>query len=106
MITIFASLFASQSYAGQLTSQGTITRVTTGSQQQVRVSFSAGIINPDGCQASNFYILELKDDLTSQRLYSAVLTANASKQKVSFFIHSCASFSGKTYPKIHAVHAH
>ncbi|MCL2914641.1 hypothetical protein L2725_12770 [Shewanella corallii] len=76
------------------------------SNNWIRVDFTQGIQNPDNCEGSGFYIVELNDSKSSDRFYSAILSAYAAQKTVYFWIAGCSSVApwGKRRPKIYDIY--
>lgn len=79
--------------AATYTQQGTITRMTVG-KDYARVKMS-NITKEENCSKHDWYIISFTDG-GSTEMYSMLLTAKATNQKVSFQLTGCKF----DYPKI------
>lgn len=110
---LFLSILSFQSFSEEeepverSSGTGTITQFYTNPTGTfLRIKFSEGIINPDACEGTSFYIAELDDSTGSDRFFSTVLAAFMAKKNVSFWVNGCTSrrFWDKTRPRIRDIY--
>ena len=94
-------------FAGASSGNGAISQLYVNARGTiVRVHFSAPIVNPDGCQKAEFYMLELDDSNSSSRYVAALLSAYTAEKTVQFWISGCTTgqYWGGTRPKLHDIY--
>jgi hypothetical protein len=109
VLTALASLIAI-SHAGDARAEGDagsgwgkITEAYIDAEVSViRLLFSESIVNPGGCEGTDFYVRELDDSAASDRFLRVVLAAHLAGRKVKFWIDGCSKsrWWGKTRPQI------
>ena len=107
MTVVFFLWLASQSWASESSGYGQITELYVNATGTiVRVQFSAGIKNPDGCDKSSYYMRELADGDNGSRFLSMLLAAKMSNATVQFWINGCTSGSywGGTQPQLNDIY--
>ena len=105
MISILTILPAT---AGEYSGTDGITELyvnATGSIARVRFS-EKPMKNPNNCQRSDYYMIELNDSPGSSRFLSTLLTAYTAKSKVGFWINGCTDrrYWGGTQPKLYDIY--
>jgi len=72
----------------------------------MKIHFSREIVNPNGCEKTGFYIVELDDSKASDRFYSALLAAYAAQKDIHFWISGCSSVKpwGGNRPKVYDIY--
>lgn len=86
----FLLTISGQVYAGAWSAFTTITEVYPNSNGSVFVK-AANMENVDNCQRVD-YLIMLKDNIAQDKIYSALLAAMATNQRVSYFMSGCSSF--------------
>ena len=97
---------SSQLFAGGSTGNGTITELFIKADGTLaRVMFSAAMRNPDGCEKDVFYILEMDGTQDNSPFIAALLSAQASKSTIQFWLNGCTTGShwGGTQPRLHSI---
>jgi len=93
-------------FAGAGSGDGTITDLYVNAKgTMIRVHFSKPIVNPDGCDKADYYMLELDPADNNNPFVSFLLSAHVSQTTVWFWISGCTSgaYWGGTHPQLHEV---
>ena len=94
-------------FAGAGSGNGKITQMHIDALgTRVRINFSEPIVNPEGCQKAEFYMLELNDSNSSSRYVAALLSAYTAEKTVYFWISGCTTgqYWGGTRPQLHDIY--
>jgi len=98
---------SSQLFAGASSGNGKITELYINAKGTlVRLQFSEGIINPAGCQKSNYYIAELDQSNGDSRFLASLVAAYAAQSTIMFWINGCTTHPhwGGTQPKLNDIY--
>ena len=98
---------SSQLFAGASSGNGKITELYINAKGTlVRLQFSEGIINPAGCQKSNYYIAELDQSNGDSRFLASLVAAYAAQSTIMFWINGCTTYAhwGGTQPKLNDIY--
>ena len=92
LVFILAMVMANTVFAGASSGNGKITELYINAKGTlVRLQFSEGIINPAGCQKSNYYIAELDQSNGDSRFLASLVAAYAAQSTIMFWINGCTT---------------
>lgn len=98
ILSIFLCCFTSAALAGGFTPVGEITNLYV-SSTFVNVKLSGESYSPDNCTVKNGWYGLSVEDSNYQAMYSLILAAHYSGDRVKFYVAGCSGQSG-SYPRI------